>query len=279
MRVIAPLALALSVGLALSASAPAQEEAPTPQPGPPGAQARASRPAPRWPDGRISFTGTPADVGNWEGPADGTIFFNFVDGKRVVPRASLATNLNVDQVPMQPWAREQYLKRQANLVADDPHARCKPSGGARFFHTPYGMEVLDLPETHEVIFLGVGSPHSWRIVYMDGRAHPKDWKPSWYGHAVGKWEGDTLVVDSVGYNERFWLTREGVPHTSQLHLIERISRPNFNQLRYEATVEDPGAYTATWSGGWNLRWSPGNEPFDYLCQENNKDPARMVGPQ
>jgi hypothetical protein len=287
MRVITPLALALAVSFALSASAPAQSDGQSAPPAPPGAQqsgpgaaqARAVRPAPRWPDGRVSFSGTPTDVGNWEGPADGTIFFNIQNGKRIVPRASLSTNMSVDQVPMQPWAREQYMQRQANLVADDPHARCKPSGGARFFHTPYGMEVLDLPETHEVIFLGVGSPHSWRIVYTDGREHPKDLKPSWYGHAVGHWDGDTLVIDSVGYNERFWLTREGVPHTSQLHLIERISRPNFNQLRYEATVEDPGAYTATWSGGWNLRWSAGNEPFDYLCQENNKDPARMVGPQ
>src|SRR3974390_734224 len=175
MRVITPLGLALAVSFALSASALAQSDGQSAPPGPPGAQpsgpgaARAVRPAPRWPDGRVSFSGTRPEVGNWEGPADGTIFFNLENGKRIVPRASLSTNLNVDQVPMQPWAREQYMKRQANLVADDPHARCKPSGGARFFHTPYGMEVLDLPETHEVIFLGVGSPHSWRIVYTDGR--------------------------------------------------------------------------------------------------------------
>ena len=94
-----------------------------------------------------------------------------------------------------------------------------------------------------MIFLGVGAPHSWRNVYMDGRPHPKDLKPSWYGHSIGKWEGDTLVVDTVGFNERFWLTREGVPHTSQLHLIEKFSRPNHDQLKYEATVDDPGAYT------------------------------------
>jgi hypothetical protein len=247
------------------------------QDGPRPPSATQSAPAPRWPDGRVSFTGTPEHVGNWEGPADGTIFFNIVNGQRVVPRASLASNVNVTDIPFQPWAREQYMQRQANLTADDPHTRCKPSGGPRFWHTPYGIEVLDLPETHEVIFLGVGTPHSWRIVYTDGRPHPKDLKPSWYGHAVGSWQGDTLVIDSVGYNDRAWLTREGVPHTTQLHLIERLSRPSFNTLRYEATVEDPGAYTATWSGGWNLRWSPGNEPFDYLCQENNHDPSRMVG--
>ena len=105
---------------------------------------------------------------------------------RPFQEVSLPTNLTVDQVPFQPWAREQYLKRQANLTADDPHTRCKPSGGPRFWHTPYGIEVLDLPETKEIIFIGVGAPHSWRIVYLDGRAHPKDLKPSWYGHSIGQ---------------------------------------------------------------------------------------------
>jgi len=163
--------------------------------------------------------------------------------------------------------------------AADPHTRCKPSGGSRFWHTPYGIEIVDLPETREVIFLHTGAPHSWRIAYLDGRPHPKDLKPSWYGHTTGKWEGDTLVMDTVGFNDKFWLTREGVPTTKQLHLIEKLSRPNHNQLKYEATVDDPGAYTASWTGGWYLRWSQDNEPFDYLCQENNRDPARMVGGQ
>jgi hypothetical protein len=239
----------------------------------------APRPAPRWPDGRISLTGTPQEVGNWEGPASGTIFFNIVDGKQVKPASSLPGNLTVDQVPFKPWARKVYDQRQATLTADDPHTRCKPSGGPRMFHTPYGTEFLDLRETNEVIVLSVGSPHSWRHIPTDGRALPKNPKPSWYGYSTGRWDGDTLLVETVGYNERFWLTREGVPHTRQVRLSERISRPSFNQLRYEATIDDPGTYTATWGGGWHMRWSAGNEPFDYLCQENNRDPARMVGPQ
>jgi hypothetical protein len=95
---------------------------------------------------------------------------------------------------------------------------------------------------------------------------------------VGRWEGDTLVIDTVGFNERFWISREGVPHTAQLRTTERISRPRFDTLRYEITIDDPGAYTKPWSGGWNIPWDSGNEPFDYLCQDNNLDPARMVGP-
>ena len=271
MRVI--LSVALSVSLALAAAVSVAQDAPPGAPAP-GQKRPPPKPTPRWPDGRVSFTGSPDDVGNWEGPANATLFFDFKDGKKVTPQASLPTNKTVNEIPFKPGFKEQYLSRESQ--AEDPHTRCKPSGGSRFWHTPYGVEIVDLPETHEVIFLGVGAPHSWRNVYLDGRPHPKDLKPSWYGHSIGKWEGDTLVVDTVGFNERFWLTREGVPHTSQLHLIEKFSRPNHDQLRYEATVDDPGAYTATWSGGWNLRWSAGNEPFDYLCQENNRDPGRMI---
>jgi hypothetical protein len=270
------LALGLAVGLAVHGqqAAPQQGASPAGRPAPPPAA-----PAPRWPDGRISFSGGPKDVGNWDGPADASMFFEMTNGKEVRPRSSLPTNPSLKDVPFKPEFKELYLKRHAALQADDPHTRCKPSGGPRMFHTPYGIEIVDSPETQEVFVLAVGAPHSWRVIYMDGREHPKDLKPSWYGHSVGKWEGDTLVVDSLGYNARAWLTREGVPYTPQLHLTERISRPNHNQLRYEATVDDPGAYTAKWGGGWNLRWGEGNEPFDYLCQENNRDPGRMTGPK
>ena len=266
-----------SVVLGLIAGSVAQGQ----QASPPGARrgggpaAPAPAPAPRWPDGRISFTGSLQDVGNWAGPADASIFFNIVEGRKVTPRSSLSTNKTVDEIPFRPGMRELYDSRWDQ--AADPHTRCKPSGGSRFWHTPYGIEIVDLPETNEVIFLHVGAPHSWRVAYLDGREHPKDAKNLWYGHTTAKWEGDTLVMDTVGFNNRFWLTREGVPTTDKLHLIERLSRPNHDQLRYEATVDDPGAYTAAWSGGWNLRWSAGDEPFDYLCQENNRDPERMTG--
>ena len=147
------------------------------------------------------------------------------------------------------------------------------------FHTPYGFEIIDRPENQEILFLSVGAPHSWRVVHMDGRAHPESPRPTWFGHSVGHWEGDTLIIDTVGFNERFWLTREGIPHTSQLRLTERISRPDFDTLKYEVTIDDPGAYTEPWTGGWLIPWVVDNEPFDYLCQENNLDAVRMIGPQ
>ena len=243
--------------------------------------AQEARPAPRWPDGRLSLTGPPGEIGNWEGRSfQGATLFFVAPADALDPNTTaLPSNLHLDDVPFQPWARALFDYRQVTLLKDEPHPRCKPSGAARLFHTPYGMEILQLPDAGEIIIVSVGAPHSWRVIHMDGRSHPDEPKPTAYGHSIGHWEGDTLVIDTVGFNERFWMSRLGPPHTSQLHTIERISRPDFHTLRYEFTVDDPGAYTDIWTGGWNLVWVEGNEPFDYLCQENNIDMERMVGPQ
>jgi hypothetical protein len=127
--------------------------------------------------------------------------------------------------------------------------------------------------------VNIGGPHSFHVIYMDGRPHPtgKDLVPSYYGHSVGHWEGDTLVVDTVGFNERVWMNRDAFPHTEQLHLIERLTRTDFNTLKYEVTIDDPGAYTAPWKTGFSMQWTEGAELFEYVCQENNRGPEMMVG--
>jgi hypothetical protein len=107
--------------------------------------------------------------------------------------------------------------------------------------------------------------------------------PSYYGHSTGKWEGDTLVVDTVGYNERFWIDRgadaaSGFVHTEQLHTIERFTRTSANQISYELTIDDPGAYTETWkAGAYNISLNTGSELFEYICQDNNQGGELMVG--
>ena len=232
---------------------------------------REERPVPRWPDGRVSFSGTPNITGNWDGPVGTALANDKVYDEMFSMRMNLPSNLDIEDVPFLPWAKAEYEKRRENPHRDDPHARCKPSGGPRMFHTPYGFEILDMRDAQQIFFLSVGAPHSWRVVYMDGRPHPVNPAPTWYGHSIGHWEGDTLVIDSIGFNDKFWMTRNGMPHTTQLHLIERLSRPDFYNLKYEVTIDDPGAYTQTWSGGWMIPWGEGNEPFDYLCQENNLD--------
>jgi hypothetical protein len=178
-------------------------------------------------------------------------------------------------VPFQPWARALLDYRLANPF--EPHARCKPSGGARQPLTPYGIELFEIPELQRAYLMDLGGPHTYREIYMDGRPHPEDMTPSYYGHSVGHWEGDTLVIDSVGYNKRFWMDREGMPHTEQLHLIERFERTDANSMLYEVTVDDPGAYADTWTGGFYMRWGAGTELFEYICQDNNFASILMIG--
>ena len=239
----------------------------------------ASKPIPRNVDGTISFAGTKDDVGNWQGPPGTSLANNVFEDALEPNRLNLPTNLDLADVPFQPWARELYDQRQSTFTKDDPHTRCKPSGGARLFHTPYGFEILQLADTARDPI-----PARRRAAFVARRSHGRaavagESAAVLVRTSVGRWEGDTLVIDTVGFNERFWISREGVPHTAQLRTTERISRPQFDVLRYEITVDDPGAYTKPWSGGWNIPWDAGNEPFDYLCQDNNLDPARMVGPE
>jgi hypothetical protein len=235
-----------------------------------------SRPTPHWPDGHVNLGPLPGEKGDWAGNAGSTLATNVgrgLDNGGI----NLPTNLKIPDVPFLPWARALYDYRQEKLTADDPHVRCKPSGGPRLYHTPYGFEIIDVPEMQRIFMLGVGGPHTWRVVYMDGRQHPKDLEPTFEGNSIGRWEGETLVVDTIGYNERFWLTREGLPHTEALHLTERFSRPEYDTLRYEVTIEDPGAYTKPWSGGWAIPWDPNGEMYEFVCQDNNRDVRHMVG--
>ena len=192
---------------------------------------------------------------------------------------NLPTNLEIGEVPFQPWAKALYEARRADQQKNDPHARCVPPGGPRQFHTPYGLQLYELPELKRVLVLSGGGPRTWRVIYMDGRAHPTsdDFIPTFLGHSVGKWEGETLVVDSVGFNEQFWFARAGYPHTESLHLTERISRPDYNTLKYEATIDDPKTYTKSWTGGHYIYWVPDEDFEEYFCQDNNRDPSHLVG--
>ena len=235
-----------------------------------------SRPTPHWPDGRLNLGPMPGEKGVWEGNAGATLATN-PPGGLDNPTMFLPTNLKISEVPFLPWARALYQYRQTSTTKDDPHVKCKPSGGPRMFHTPYGFEFLDFPDQQRIYIVGVGGPHTWRVIYMDGRPHPKDLDPTFAGHSVGRFESDSLVVDTVGFNEKFWLTREGIPLTEHLHLTERFTRTDHDDLKYEATLDDPGAYTAPWTGGWWIRWQPGEELYEYVCQDNNRDVKHMYG--
>jgi hypothetical protein len=116
-----------------------------------------------------------------------------------------------------------------------------------------------------------GNIHSYRQIFMDGRKHPPELDPTWFGHSIGWWEGDTLVVDTVGFNDKFWFDRRGHPHTEQLHTIERFTRQDMGRMEIKVTVEDPGAYSRPFTLTFHARLSnPGDELMEYICQENNQ---------
>jgi len=141
----------------------------------------------------------------------------------------------------------------------------------------YGVEILNLPGTDRIFLFQTGGTHSFHVIYLDGRSHPKIVEPSYFGHSIGWWDGDTLLIDTVGFNEAAWMERWGMPSTSQLHTIERLTRRDFNTLQYEITIDDPGAYTKPWTTGYTKNWNAQSESFEYVCQENNYAPRLMVG--
>jgi hypothetical protein len=238
------------------------------------ATARPVRPAPRWPDGRIRLSSPAGEAGLWGG--SGRLAVN---PRSYEPRPTLNAPIHIDNVPLQPWARALLDDRHLNFLKDEPYTRCKPSPGPRLWTTAYGFEIVDSPERQNIYVFNNGGAHSFHTIFMDGRKHPeaRDLVPSYYGHSIGHWESDTLVIDTVGFNERAWMNRDGLPSTDKLHLIERLTRTDFDTLKYEVTIDDLGAYTAVWSSGFSLRLAAGDELFEYLCQDNNHGPEMMVG--
>ena len=224
-----------------------------------GRQTRPSGPTPRNAEGRAFLGTTTKDKGVW------TPQFSIVHP--LAPILSGTPDEAEASIPFQPWSKALYDARKDYQF--EPHTRCKPSGFARQFITPYGVEFVELPELDRMYIFDIGGPHTYRTIYMDGRPHPEHLEPSYYGHSIGWWDGDTLVVDTIGYNDSFWMDRRGVPHTDKLHTIERFTRTNHDTLQYHVTVDDPGAFTKPWDAQFNLRWDNGVELFEYVCQEEN----------
>jgi hypothetical protein len=244
--------------------------------GPPARGPRGpAKPTPRWPDGTVNLGAPPGERGNWDG--GGLLATNPKNYESLLGRAQRSGQLDIKDVPLQDWARALLDYRHEKFIADEPYTRCKPSPGPRSFATAYGVELLNIPGSDRIYLFLQGGSHTYREIFMDGRPHPKNLEPTYLGHSIGHWEGDTLIIDTVGMNEKAWMSRDALPHTDQLHMIERVTRTDFNTLKYEVTFDDPGAYTATWTSGYTKTWSPNNELFEYICQANNYGPELMIG--
>ena len=196
-----------------------------------------SGPAPRMPDGKPDLSGV------WNGQNE----------------------TNPEEPAVLPWAAEIAKNRRQR---DNPSAQCLPADV--LLNSPNPFEIVQTPQ--QVLIIGEYAG-ALRQVFIDGRPHPADINPSWMGHSIGRWEGDTLVVDTIGFNDRSWL--DLYPHTEKLHVVTRYRRTDRGHLDIRITVEDPG----TFSKPWNLHhvWDlvPGEELQEYIC-ENNKDPQHMI---
>jgi hypothetical protein len=258
-------------------------------------------PTPRLPDGTVNLGRVVGEKGIWNVPYITNMGMRIVDdsGKSVAPapepgaRGRAGAPLGGGEgtagggrggtrsepwVPFQPWAAAVYDYNSVNQSKYDPEGYCLPPGGPRMMATPYPAEIIQLPEQKRIIMIFEGATHIWREIFMDGRPHPTGdaLNPTYLGHSVGHWEDQTLVVDVVGFNEATWLDYFGHPHTDQLHVVERFTRPSKQTLHYEALIDDPGAYTKPFKVAWDIPWRANAELTEYICQENNKYLQRLT---
>ena len=212
-------------------------------------------PAPKLPDGKPDLQGV------WETDAK----FN----------ANLAANLPARTVPMQPWAEALMKQRRDQTMGkDDPEGYCLPPGVPRVHGVPFPQKILQYPNV--IVFL-YETRNTFRQVHMDGRKLPEDPNPAWMGYSVGHWEGDTLVVETTGFNDKTWLDDVGHPVTEAMRITERFRRLNYGNMELRITIDDPKAYTKPWTVVENFRILPDGELIEYICGENNRDIPHLVG--
>lgn len=219
-----------------------------------GRRARAPRPrgpAPHLPDG------TPDLSGVW-----GSDRPFVVDISGALPKG--------ETLPLNDWAKNVMKQHKSE---DDPEAQCLPTGVPRL--APYPMKYLQMPNLFVILF--EGNIHTYRQIFLNRKEHPKDPNPTWYGDSIGHWEGETLVVDTVGFNDRSWFDFAGHPHTEQLHTVERFRRTDFGTIEYKVTVEDPGAYTRPFTLTGHFPLQVNGEIMEYICNENNRDVKHLTG--
>lgn len=223
-------------------------------------------PAPRAADGKPDLSG----MWGWEtarpcparGCGDAQIGREFLN---------IAASLK-DGLPYQPWAADLVKKRRADLSKDDPNTFCMPLGALRIHTDDYYKRYIQIPDRLVII---AERNVTFRQIFTDGRPLPVDPNPTWNGYSSGKWDGDTLVVQTIGFRDDQWLDAAGDPLTSAAKVTEKFRRPNFGTLEIEITVDDPKAYTAPWTVKLRQPIQLDTELIDYYCLENEKDAAHM----
>ena len=180
-----------------------------------------------------------------------------------------------DLLPMQPWAEALVKQRRDNASRDLSITRCLPLSPPQAWSTLWIKKIIQSPDSLTILDEYMSQ---YRQIFLDGRALPKDPEPSFKGYSVGRWEGETLVVETIGFKDDLWLDIQGHPLTDQARTIERIRRVNYGTLEVEITVDDPKAYTKPWTVTIKLLLAINTDLLEYICNENEKSVQHMVGP-
>jgi len=196
------------------------------------------------------------------------------DGKPIGQGITFTTKIRQMEAPYQPWAAAKAKASVDGGEIDDPMTRCWMAGVPRTMTNPFPFQIVQTPGLVVILYEW---DHTYRIIPTDGRPHAKDLDPSFMGDSVGHWEGDTLVVDVTGFNDKTWLDHAGHFHTEALHIVERYRRADPDTIDYEATIEDPNVMTKPWILKFTLKRS--NEPqlMENECTENERDLTHLVG--
>ena len=218
-----------------------------------------SAPSPRLPNGQPDLSGI------WRPD-------NVYDGR---PQ-NFAADLKVDNIPYQPWAKALLEERKTGVHAsEDPSARCLPQGLPRVNAAPGQWKVVQNPDF--IVILYEAFSILWRQIFLDGRELAPDGPPTWLGYSTGRWDGDTLVVDTKGFNGKFWLDQQGKPTTEALHVVERFRRKDFGHMDVEITIDDSNAYTTPWTFTEHVRLLTDTDLMEAICNENNRDLEHLPG--
>ncbi|PYS56328.1 MAG: hypothetical protein DMG13_00045 [Acidobacteria bacterium] len=215
-----------------------------------------SAPAPRLPDGHPDLSGI------WE-----------PNGNKYV--LNLAADLQPGDVPFQPWAKTLVDQRaDGSHSREDPTANCLPQGVPRINAAPPPWKLV---QTAGFVVIIYEAANLWRQIFLDGRELAQDYVPTWLGYSTGKWEGDTLVVDTKGFNGKAWMDQAGKPTTDALHVIERFRRKDFGHMDIQITIDDPKVYTKPWTVTEPMHLLTNTELMESVCNENNLDLEHLPG--
>lgn len=225
---------------------------------------------PRTPDGKIDMNAPPLRTSYGKPDLSGF----WIPDPQVKYLLNLAADMKPEEIPLTPAGKTLYDERIANFGKDHPGVFCLPSGIPEKNNIPDGLKLV---QTEDLTIFLYESRTIYRQVFTDGRPLPKDAQTTWMGYSIGHWEDDVFVVETIGQNGKTWLDMRGLPASESLRVIERYSRPRIGRMDIEVTINDPVSYTKPWTVKTAWRLEPDTDLIESICEENNKDPAHMVG--